>query len=112
MRHLLVLAVPLTAAACAAGPCDATRDNNIFTVGNCVMGGGYDRNLDLRRRDLFIAGTEANAASYDANRAGQRYQATAAEAAALRNRLASDQARTAQMQRRIANARGQAGADQ
>ncbi|CAH2603857.1 conserved protein of unknown function [Rhodovastum atsumiense] len=112
MKRSAVLALTLGLAACANQPCDPHRDRNIFTVGGCLVGGGYQARVDQLQVDLAQVEQERNAAEQDARAAMARRDQAAAAQARLRVDIADERARVLMLQQSIASARSRAGADQ
>jgi chromosome segregation ATPase len=102
---LLLLAPFLLLAGCAAQPCDPRADRNIFQVGNCVVGGGYQSRVDVLQQRVAVAEAEQAAAARDLEAARARRDSVAAEQARLRNDLATERTRTARLEREIGQAR-------
>lgn len=104
MRAPLILGL-LLLAGCAAQPCDPRADRNIFQVGNCVVGGGYQQRVDVLQQRVEVAEAEQAAAARELDAARARRDGVAAEQARLRNDLAAERTRTARLEREIGQAR-------
>ena len=76
MRRVLALAPLLLVSACATQPCNPSADRNIFQVGGCVMGGGYQQRQDALRAQL----NQAMASQAEADRALIAYPADVPQA--------------------------------
>jgi len=95
----------LLLAGCAAQPCDPRADRNIFQVGNCVIGGGYQGRVDGLQQRVALAEAEQAQAARDLEVARAQRDSVAAEQARLRNDLAAERTRTARLERDLAQAR-------
>jgi chromosome segregation ATPase len=101
----LGLLAALALAGCANQPCDPNVDNNIFQVGRCVAGGGYQQRVDTLQARLQQAEAEQATAQRQADEARARRDRAAAEQAQLRADLAAERARATRLERDIATAR-------
>jgi len=104
MRQIAAIGV-LLLAGCAAQPCDPRADRNIFQVGNCVVGGGYQGRVDVLQQRVTIAEAEQAAAQRELDTARGRRDTVALEQARLRSDLAAERTRTARLEREIGRAR-------
>ena len=103
MRRLVALVLVL--GGCTAQPCDPRADRNIFQVGNCVIGGGYQQRVDTLQVRLDQAEADQATARRDLDAARARRDGASAEAAELRVVLANERARTVRLEREIVAAR-------
>jgi chromosome segregation ATPase len=107
----MVLLAAIALAGCSAGQCDPAHDNNIFTVGGCVMGGGYSQRVDAQTAAARNAEAEQYQAAAAAQAAERRRQAAVGEQARLRRIIADERGRSARLQNDIAQARAHSDAD-
>jgi len=112
MRPALACAVLLAAAGCATQPCDPHADRNIFQVGGCIMGGGYQQRQDALQGRLDQANLARGAAQADLADAMAQRDATAARRAELEATLAGQRVRSQQMQWDLAAVQGRTAQDQ
>lgn len=112
MRRVLALAPLLLASGCATQPCNPGADRNIFQVGGCVIGGGYQQRQDTLQAQLsqaIASQAEADRALVEA-RTGNNEAAT--RRAELQAALAAENTRSLRLQRELASVQGGTRADQ
>jgi chromosome segregation ATPase len=112
MRRVLALVPLLLASACATQPCNPGADRNIFQVGGCVIGGGYQKRQDALQAQL----NQATASQAEAERALAKARASrddaATQRAELQATLAAESTRSLRLQRELASVQGSTHADQ
>lgn len=105
------LAAVLALAGCAGQTCDPRARDNIFQVGACAIGSGYQTRLDALRAEASRAEGEQAEALRERDLAQGRRDRLATEQAQLRADLAGERARSARMAGELAALRDRRGAD-
>ena len=91
----------LIVSGCASQPCDPARDQSIFKVAGCVVGGGYDARLAQLQMQLDHAEADRQEALSMLQKAVDRRDDLQAREARLRAELAVQRARSIRFQRAL-----------
>ncbi len=102
MRRAAFLALLAGVAGCATGPCDPTKDKNIFQVAGCEVNGGYQGRLDAKQQDLADAEAAQSRAEAALAKAQGNQDRAVTEKARLQASLADQRVRSARLRNDIA----------